>query len=176
MEVNQYCGCLQHKCGHADFTTDEFSSVTFSSHPACHLSGPVSSCLTSTLWKASSAVTDEFVNSSLLIRLWWASVGGNFLFVVFFREKQLNWTSTMSIIAQRQEVQSNKANKKWEQFTRVAERSIQIERTNTAFLSAKIRTDGKKMCFLWGSSLCIELTFFQPLLFVHNQPGFGTRN
>lgn len=177
MECNQCRGSLQHKCRHTDFTTDEFSSITLSPPPARpHLLGPVSSFLTSTPWKASSAVTDEFVNSTLLIRLWWISVGGNFPFVVFLKEKQLNGTSTASIMAQRHGVQSNKAKKKWEQFTRVAERLIKIEITKTAFLSPKIRTDGKKMCFIWSTSLCIDLKLFQPLFFVDNQPGFGARN
>lgn len=147
LESNQYSSSLQHKCRHTDFTSDEFTSITFSPPPARpHL--PVSSFLTSTPWKASSAVTDEFVNSTPLIH-WWVSGGGHFPFVVFLREKQLNGTFTLSIMVQRQGVQSNKANKENESnFSRVAERLIKIEMTKTAFLSPKIRTDGKKMCFI----------------------------
>lgn len=169
MECNHYSSSLQHKCGRR-----LYNWWIQSNHRLPSSSTPSPSCSRALLhdlhsMKASSAFTDEFVKSSLLIRLWWVSVGGNFPFVVFLREKQLNWTSTASIMAQRRDVQSNKANKKWEQFTRVTERLIKIEMTKTAFLSPKIRTDGKKMWVIWGTGLCIELKLLQPLLFVDNQ-------
>lgn len=76
--------------------------------PSPHLPGPVSSLFTSTPPNATWAVADAFVNSPLSIRLWWLSVAANFPFVVFLREKQLNRSSTASVMAQRRRVQSNK--------------------------------------------------------------------